>query len=95
MRILDKKIQETFIKIQKWILGGAAFWSFAAIGSHVHENEKKKIEKSNHTLKISKIQDSTFVRTTEKKIQKKFEKIQMWSEGGVAFWSVCSHRVEC
>ncbi len=27
-------------------------------------------------LKISKIQNSTFVRTTEKKIQKMFERIQ-------------------
>ncbi len=32
-----------------------------------------------------KIQNSTFVRTTEKKIQKKFEKIQKWFEGRVAF----------
>ncbi len=31
-------------------------------------------------LKIAKIQDSKFVRTTEKKIQKRFEKIQKWLE---------------
>ncbi len=30
----------------------------------------------NRKLEISKIQNSTFVRTTEKKIQKKFENIQ-------------------
>ncbi len=51
----------------------------APIGSYVNETEKKswKIK-----LKISKIQNSTFVRTTEKKIQKKFERIQKWFEGG-------------
>ncbi len=43
------------------------------IGSHVSEIKKKV---KNQKLKISKIQNSTFVRTTEKKIQKKFEKIQ-------------------
>ncbi len=32
------------------------------------------------------MQNGTFVTTTEKKIQKKFEKIQKWFEGGVAFW---------
>ncbi len=36
---------------------------------------KKKIVK-NHKLKISKMQNSTFVRTTQKKILKKFEKIK-------------------
>ncbi len=39
-------------------------------------------------LKISKIQNNSFVRPTEKKIQEKFEKIlfpQNWFEGGVAF----------
>ncbi len=53
---------------------------------------KKKIMKE-QKLKISKIQKSTFVRTTEKKILKKNEKIQKWSEEGVAFCSFCSHRV--
>ncbi len=42
-------------------------------------------------VKFSKIQDSTFVRTTEKKIQKKCERIQKWFEGGVAFWNFSSH----
>ena len=41
----------------------------APIGPHVNENEKKKIVK-NRKLKISKIQNSTFVRTPEKKIQR-------------------------
>ncbi len=36
-----------------------------------------------------------FVRNTEKEIQKKFERIQKWFEGGVAFWSFGSHRVQC
>ncbi len=48
------------------------FEVFAPIGSHVNENDKKILK--NQKLKISKIQNSTFVRTTEKKIQKKFEK---------------------
>ncbi len=39
----------------------------------------------NEKVKISKIQNSTFVRTTEKKFQKKFERIQKRFEGGVAF----------
>ncbi len=39
-------------------------------------------------LKFKKIKNSTFVRTTEKKIQEKVEKIQKWFEGGVAFWSL-------
>ena len=34
---------------------------------------------------ISNFKNSTFVRITEKKIQKKFEKIQNRFEGGVAF----------
>ncbi len=45
---------------------------------------KKKIVK-NRKLKISKIQNSTFVSTTEEKIQEKFEKIQKLFEGGVAY----------
>ena len=36
----------------------------------------------NRNIKISKIQNSTFVKTTEKKIQEKIEKL---FEGGVAF----------
>ncbi len=44
----------------------------------------KKFDK-NRKVKISKIQNSTFVRTNEKKIQEKFEKIQKEFEGGVAF----------
>ncbi len=40
---------------------------------------------------MSKIQNSTFVRTTEEKIQEKFEKIQKWFEGGVAFEIFCFH----
>ncbi len=55
---------------------------------------KKKIVK-NSKVKISKIQNSTFVRTNEKKIQKKFEKIQKWFEGGVGFWSFSSYRISC
>ncbi len=39
----------------------------------------------NRNLKISKIQKRIFVRTTEKKIQKKFERIPKCLEGGVAF----------
>ncbi len=46
---------------------------------------KKNIK--NRKLEIEKIQNSTFVRNTEKKIQKRFEKIQKWFEGGVALWS--------
>ncbi len=30
--------------------------------------------------------------TNDKNIQKKFERIQKWYEGGVAFWSFGSHR---
>ncbi len=36
----------------------------------------------NQKLKISKLQNSTFVRTTVKKIQKMFERIQKRFEGG-------------
>ncbi len=43
---------------------------------------------SKSKIKISKIQNSIFVRTTDKKIQEKFEKIQNYFEGGVAFWSL-------
>ncbi len=50
----------------------------------VYKGEIKKFVK-NLKLKISKIQNSTFVSTTEKKIQEKFEKIQKLFEGGVAF----------
>ncbi len=56
--------------------------------------EIKKIVK-NRQLKISKFQNSAFVRTTEKKIQEKIENIQKWFEGGVGFWSFGSHRVLC
>ncbi len=48
----------------------------------INENKKKKIVK-NQKLKISKIQNSIFVRTSEKKIQKKFERIQKRFEGAV------------
>ncbi len=54
-------------------------------------NFEYKIVK-NRKLKISKIQNNSFVRTTEKKIQEKFGNIQKWFEGGAAFWSFCSHR---
>ncbi len=49
----------------------------------------------NRKLKILKIQNSTFVRTSAKKIREKVEKIQKSFEGGVAFWSFGSHRVPC
>ncbi len=54
------------------------------MGSHVNENEKK-------SWKIKKKKKKTFGRTTEKKIQKKFERIQKWFEGGVAFLNIGSH----
>ena len=82
MRTTEKKIQEKVEKIQKRYEGGVAFWSFG-MRSHVNKNEKKIV--TNQKLKISKIQNITFVRTTEKKNQKKFERIQKWFEGGVAF----------
>ncbi len=47
--------------------------------------KKKKIIIKNQKLKISKIQNSTFARTTGKKFQKKTEMIQKCFEGGVAF----------
>ncbi len=52
-------------------------------------NFQKKIVTQN-----VKIQNSTFVRSTQKKIQKKFERIQKWFGGGVAFWILGSHRVQ-
>ncbi len=55
-----------------------------------YNGEIPKIVK-NCKLKISKLQNSTFVRTIEKKIQKKFDKIQKLLEGGVAFWSFSYH----
>ena len=55
-----------------------------------YNGEIQKLVK-NRKLKISKIQNNTFVKTTEKKIQKKVEKIQKWFKGGVAFWSFGSH----
>ncbi len=68
----------------------------APIVSHVNENEKKKSLKIITKTPNFKIQNCTFVRTTEKKIQKKFERIQKWFEGGVALWSFGSHhRVPC
>ncbi len=48
------------------------------------KTKKNNIENSK-ALTISKSQKSTFVRTTEKKIQKKFEMIERRFEGGVAF----------
>ncbi len=67
----------------------------ATTGSHrdpcYRKRKKKKNILKNQELKIAKIQDSTFLRTTEKKIKKKFERIQKWFEGGVAFWSFGSH----
>ncbi len=42
----------------------------------IFENNSSKIVKK---LKMSKIQNSSFVRTSEKKIQK-FEKMQKWFE---------------
>ncbi len=49
-----------------------------------HNGEIQKFVK-NRKLKISKIQNSTFVRTTEKKIPEKVEKIQRRFEGGIVF----------
>ncbi len=49
--------------------------------SAVYTQAELKIKNS----KISKIQNSTFVRTTEEKNQEKFERIQKRFEGGVAF----------
>ncbi len=68
-------------------------WGFWFPIGYDGEIEKKIVK--NRKLKISKIQNNTFVRTTEKKIQKQFERIQEWFEGGVAFWSFGSHRVPC
>ena len=70
---MTTKIQEKFRKFKSDLWEEQRFGDFAPIGSHVNNNEKKIVK--NHKLKISKSQDSTFVRTTEKKIQKKkFEK---------------------
>ena len=55
---------------------------------------KKKIVKIGK-LKISKNKNITFVRTTEKKIQEMFGKIQKWFEECEAFWTYCSHMPQC
>ncbi len=52
----------------------------------------KKMSKIKNS-KFQKSKNSTFVRIAEKKIQKKFEKMQKWFEGGVGFWSFGSHGV--
>ncbi len=57
----------------------------AAIGSHVNKKEQKS-----RKIKISKNQNSKIVRTTEKKLQKKFERIQRDLRE-----SFGSHRVPC
>ncbi len=53
---------------------------------------EKKIAKKTKNFKL---QNSTFVRTTEKKIQKKFEQNQKLFEGSVAFWNFCPHGLPC
>ena len=59
-----------------------------------NQAELKKIVK-NQKLKISKIQDSTFVWTTKRKSHKKFERIKKCFEGLVAFWSFRPYKVPC
>ena len=54
-------------------------------GSHLRPMLTKTKIVKNGKLKISKTQSTTFLRTTEKKIQKKFEKMQSRFEGGVLF----------
>ncbi len=65
-----------------------ALWSLVfqiieAFGFPIWYNGEFQKFVKNHKLKISKIRNSAFVRTTEKKIQKKFEQIRKWFEGGV------------
>ncbi len=90
MRTTEKKIQVKFWKNSKVVCGRSSVLKFLLPGFHMltktkQTNKQKKIVK-NQKLKISKIQNTIFVRTTQKKFQgKKFEKIQKCFEGGVAF----------
>ena len=56
-------------------------------GSIVNFKFAKKIV-TNHKLIISKIRNSTFVRTTQTPVQEKMWKIHKWFVGGIAFWAL-------
>ncbi len=56
---------------------------FASIGSYINEKEKNILK--NRKPKISKIQNSTLVRTIEKKSHEKLENLPLCFVGGVAF----------
>ena len=71
------------------------FQIFEVFGFPIGYNGEIQKFGKNRKLKISKIQNSTFVKTTEKKIQKKFESFQLRFVGGVVFGNLGSHRVPC
>ena len=48
-------------------------------------HDSSQAELKNHKLKISKIENSTFVMITEMKFQEKFENFRLRFVGGVAF----------
>ncbi len=68
-------------------------FNFPAMRSHVKGNRKKIIKIQD--LKISNIRKSNFARILEKNIQDKFDKIQDWFVGGVAFYNFGSNSVPC
>ncbi len=77
----------------RFALRSLVFQIIEVFGFSIGYNDEFKKNVKNQKLEISKIQNSTFVRIAEKKIQKKFEKMQKWFEGGVGFWSFGSHGV--
>ncbi len=74
VRATRKNIQERLLKIQKWCDGRVAFWSFGSHRVYVNDHENKVMK--NQKPKISKIQNSTFVRITKKIIQKSLKRFK-------------------
>ena len=79
----------------RFVLRSLVFQIIEVFGFPIGYNGEFQKFVKNQKLKISKIPNSSFVRTIEKKIQEKFGNIQKWFEGGVAFWSFGSYRVPC
>ncbi len=65
----------------KAIWGGISFWNFAHTRSYMYVNETGKVTPKNWKVIIPKIPNCTFLRTIEKKIQKKFGKTEKLFKG--------------
>ena len=66
---------------------------FAALWSHVKENEKESLKCN--SLKVQNSEKSNVAKILETKFQEKFEKIRERYVGVVKFCKFVSHRVPC